>query len=72
MPVISYGGTVIHWITSYHKNRMTTRVITVLRERVTSPTMCFLILNAIKLHFKGSCDKQNLAFVVISYEIVII
>ena len=52
------------------KNRMTTCVITLWRENVTSlttsvSTMRFLIeimfiLKAIKSHFKGSYDKQNL------------
>ena len=58
---------------------MATHVITLWLERVLSlttsvSTMCFLIeimfpLEAIKSHFKGSCDKQNLTLVVISYEI---
>ena len=74
-----YDVVVIQWITSCHKNRMTTRVITRLRQRVTSltafvSTMCFLneimlSLKAIKSHFKGSYDKQNLTLVLISYEI---
>ena len=69
----------IQWITSCHKNRMTTRVITLWRVHVTSlttsmSTVRFLvetkfILNATKSRFKGSCDKQNLTLVVISYEI---
>ena len=75
---LSHYVVVIRWITSCHKNRITTRVITLWRECVTSlttsmSTMCFLIetifiLKAIKSHFKGSCDKQNLTLVVISYE----
>ena len=66
------------WITSCHKNRMTIRVITFWRVNVASLTtsvsiMRFLIkilfiLNAIKSHFKGSYDKQNLTLEVISYE----
>ena len=58
---------------------MTTRVITLWREDVTSlissvSTMCFLtemmfILKATKSHFKASYDKQNLTLVVIPYEI---
>ena len=58
---------------------MTTRVITLRREDVTSLTMVvttmrfrieiMFILKAIKSHFKVSYDKQNLTLVVISYEI---
>ena len=71
----------MQWITSCHKNRMTTCAITLWRVYVTSlttsvPTMRFLfeitfILKAIKSHFIGSYmyDKQNLTLVVISYEI---
>ena len=45
---LSYDVAVIQWITLCHKNRMTTRVITLRRERVTSlttsvSTMRFLI-----------------------------
>ena len=57
---------------------MTTRVITLWRVDVTSLTasvsvMRFLleilpILKAIKSHFKGSYDRQNLTLVVILYE----
>ena len=75
----SYDVAVIQWITSCHKNRMTIRVITLWCEDVTSlttsvSTMRFLlevlpILKAIKSHFKGSYDKQNLTLVAISYEI---
>ena len=36
--VLSYDVAVFQWITSCHKNRMTTRVITLLREYVTSLT----------------------------------
>ena len=35
---LSYDVAVFQWITSCHKNRMTTRVITLLREYVTSLT----------------------------------
>ena len=35
---LSYDVVVFQWITSCHKNRMTTRVITLLREYVTSLT----------------------------------
>ena len=62
---------------SYHKNRMTRRVITFWRLYVTSLTMAmsairFLIENifnfrAIKSPFDGSYDKQTLTLVVISY-----
>ena len=59
---------------------MTTRVITLWRVDVTSLTTSVLtmrllieiflsILKAIKFNFKGSYDKQDLTFVVISYEI---
>ena len=50
------------WITLYHKNHMTTCVISLWREEVTSlttslSTMCFLVnmfnLKAIKSNFKG-------------------
>ena len=73
--VLSYDVAVIQWITSCHKNRMTTRVITLWREYVTSlttsvSTVRFLleilsILKAIKSHFKGSYDKGILHSVVI-------
>ena len=78
-PFLSYDVAVIQWITSCHKNRMTTRVITLWRVDVTSlttsmSTMCFLleilsILKAIKSNILESYDKQNLTLVVISYEI---
>ena len=67
------------WITSCHRNHMTTCVITLWRVDVISlttfmSTMRFLIeikfaLNAIKSLFQGSYDKQNLTLMVISYEI---
>ena len=76
---LSYGITVIQWITSCHKNHMTTPVITLWSVHITSlttsvSTMSFLIeimftLKAIKSHFKGSYDKLNLTLMVISYEI---
>ena len=75
----NYDVSAPQWITSCHKNRMTTRVITFWRIDVTSfttsvSTLRFLIeilsiLKAIKSSFKGSYDKQNLTLVVISYEI---
>ena len=75
---LSYDVPVIQWITSRHKNRMTTCVITLWRVYVTPlttfvSTMSFLteiifILKVIKSHFKGSCDKQSLTLVVILYE----
>ena len=73
--VLSYDVAVIQWITSCHKNCMTTRVMTLRRVSVTSlttpvSTMRFLSeimfnLKAIKSHFKGPYDKQNLTLVVI-------
>ena len=78
-PPASYDVAVIQWITSCHKNCMATRVITLWRLDVTSlttsvSTIHFIlevlsIFKAIKSDFKGSYDKQNLTFVVISYEI---
>ena len=57
---------------------VTTRVITLWRVDVTSfDNVCvntaflfeiMIILKAIKCHFKGSYDKQNLTLVVISFE----
>ena len=74
-----YDVAVIQWITSCHKNRMTTRVITLWRVRFMSLTPSvstvrfhmelLFILKTIKFRCKGSYDKQSLAFVVISYEI---
>ena len=79
MSILSYDVAIIQWIMSCHKNRMTTRVITLWRVDVTSLTMSvstvhFLLeilstLKAIKSNFNGSYDKQNLTLVVISYEI---
>ena len=77
---LSCDVAVIQWITSCHKNRMTTPVIiTLWRVYVMSltasvSTMRVLnaimhILEAIKSHFKGSYDKHNLTLVVIPYEI---
>ena len=76
--ILSYDVAVIQWITSCHRNRMATRVITLWRVYVTSlttsvSTMHFLreimvIIKAIKSHFKRPYDKQNLILVVISYE----
>ena len=75
---LSDGVAIIHWITSCHKDRKATRVITLWRVLVTSlttsvSTMRFLLeimfsLKAIEFHFKGSIDKQNLTLVVISYK----
>ena len=63
---LSYDVAVIQWINSCHKNRMTTRVVTLWRVHVTSVTtsvskMRFLIeimfmLKAIKSSFKVSYD----------------
>ena len=76
--ILSYDVAVIQWI-MWLKNRMTTFNNTVLRVYVTSLTtsvlaMGFLleilfILKAIKSHFKGSYDNQNLTLVVMSNEI---
>ena len=76
---LSYDVVVIQWITSCQKNYMIPHVIPLRRQRVTSlttsvSTMCFLNIilfssKAIRSHFKGSCDKQNLTLVVILYEI---
>ena len=46
--ILSYDVAVIQWITSCHKNRMTTSVVTLWRVHVTSlttsvSTICFLI-----------------------------
>ena len=63
---IALRGPAIQWITSCHKNRMTTRIITLRRVYVTSlttsmSTMYFLIeimfiLKSIESHCKGSYD----------------
>ena len=76
---LSYDVAVFQWITSCHKNRMTTRVITLLREYATSlttsvTTMLIFIghmstFRGDKIVFKKSYDKTNLTLVVISYEI---
>ena len=60
---LSYDVAVIRWITAWLKNRITTRVIKLLRVSVTSlttsvSTMCFLIekeisLMVIKAYLKG-------------------
>ena len=78
-PYLSHDVDVIQWITSGHKNCMTTRVIILWRVHVTSltkpvSTVSFLfeilfILKAIKFHSKVSYDKQNLTLVVIPYDI---
>ena len=67
---LSYDIAVIQWITSCHKNRMNTRVITLWRVHATSlttsvPTLGFLteikfILKAIKSHLKGQMVKRVL------------
>ena len=76
---LSHDVTVIQWIALCHKNHQTTCVITLWHIHVMSlktsvSTMRFvieimLILKAIKSHFKGSYDKQNLTLLIISYEI---
>ena len=67
---LSYDVAVFQWITSCHKNRMTTRVLTLLREYVTSlttsvTTMLIFIGNistskAIKSYFKSHMIKRIL------------
>ena len=67
---LSYDVAVFKWITSCHKNRMTTRVITLLRECVTSLTtsvttiLIFIenmsTLKAIKSFFKSHMIKRIL------------
>ena len=76
---LSYDVAVIQWIASCHKYHGTTHGITLLRLRITSLTRSvstvrfvieiMLIYKAIKSHFKGSYDNQNLILVVISYKI---
>ena len=68
--LLSYDVAVIQCITACHKNRMTTRVITLWRVDVTSlttsmsamrfPLEILPILKAMKSYFKGSYNKQNL------------
>ena len=76
--ILSYDVAVIQWIMSCHKNRMTTGNNTLARRRSVIDNVCvnnaffieiMFILKAIKSHFRGSYDKQNLTRVVISYEI---
>ena len=67
---LSYDIAVIQWMTSYHKNRMTTRVITLLRIYVILLTTSLsithfhaeimFILKTIKSHFKGSYENRIL------------
>ena len=74
----SYDITVIQWIMSCHKNGMTTCVITLWCIRIMSLTLSvstvhFLVerkfsLAVIKPFFEELCNKQNLTFMVISYE----
>ena len=66
---------VTQWITFCHKNCMATRLISLLRVRKTSVTMCvstirfhleiMLIWMTVKSTFEGSCDKQNVTLVVL-------
>ena len=77
--ILSYDVAVIQWITSCHKNRMPTRVITLWHVYVTPLTTSvsamrfhielMIILKVIKSRFQGSYDNKNLTLVVISYEI---
>ena len=76
---LSYDVAVIQWITSCHKNRMTTRYIALgywraqrhdaVRDNVMFSFEIISSFKAIKPHLKQSYDKQNLTLVVISYEI---
>ena len=75
--ILSYDVAVFQWITSCRKNRMTTRVLTLLREYVTSLTtsvttmLIFIgnmsIFKAIKSYLRSHMIKRILHF--ISYEI---
>ena len=76
--VLSYDVAVNQWITSCPKNHMTTCYITLWREQVTSwrrlcqPCIFYWqlsTLKSIKSNLKWPYDKQNLTWVVISYEI---
>ena len=49
----SYDVAVMLWITSFHKNRMTTRVITLLRVHVTSLTTYNAHLFIVLFNFYG-------------------
>ena len=70
---------VIQWITSCHKksydhtcnNTLARRSNVIDNVRVNNAFLIeiTIVLKAIKSHFKGSYDKQNLTLVVISYEI---
>ena len=67
---LSYDVAVIQWIISCHKNRMTTlarrrNVIDNVRVNNVFLIEIMVILKAIKSHFKGSYDEQNLTLVVI-------
>ena len=76
---ISYEVVLNLRIKSCYKNRMITRVITLLHVYVTSLTTSMstthflteivFITKAIKFHFNGSYDKQKLSLVVVLYEI---
>ena len=75
IPYLSYDVAVIRWIMSCHKNRMTTRYITLGYWRVTSwcrPWQRYVFFwntKGDKIPLKQAYDKQNLTLVVISYEI---
>ena len=75
---LSYDVAIIRWITSCHKNRMSTGAITLAHTRNVIDNVHVnnefssrnsVRLRAIKFHFKRSYDKQDLTLVVISYEI---
>ena len=57
---LSYDVAVIQWIMSYHKNCMTTRVLTLWRVRFLIEIL--FILHEIKSHFKRSYDKYLWSF----------
>ena len=77
--ILSYDIPVMQWITSCHKNHMITLCNNTLARTCNvidnvHVNNAFLIeimftLKVIKSHFKESYDKQNLTFMVISYEI---
>ena len=60
---LSYEVTVIQWLTSCHKNHHDA-----VRDNVMFSSEIMSTLNAIKSCLNQSYDKQNLTFVVISYE----
>ena len=75
--ISSYDVADIQWITPCHKNRMACNNTLASRRNVIDNVRAnnaFLaeimsILEAIKFHYKGSHDEQNLTLMVILYEI---